>query len=191
MLVILKMEDKIVEFLLTVGNLKKVKRTGWLLKGIKMPESVAEHSYRVAVMAMVLSKGTDLNQPKLLKMALLHDLAESLTSDIVWEHGKFSDMEKHKTKYRRELESAKEITSGIDGGDDYFKLMEEFANLGSKEAKFLKEIDKLEMAVQALEYKNSAESSLDEFWENVEKYLKNEKLIKVFMALKSMKDRKE
>lgn len=181
------MEKDIIKFLLEVGKLKKVKRTGWLLKGIKMPESVAEHSLRVAVMAMVLSEGKNLNRLYLLKMALIHDLAESITSDIVWEHGKISDLEKLKTKHKKELESAKMIFSSLEGGEDYFKLLADYLKQESNEAKFLKEIDKLEMGIQALEYEKITEHSLEEFWENIEKYLKDKELIKIFEEIKFLR----
>lgn len=181
------MEKDIIKFLLEVGKLKKVKRTGWLLKGVKMPESVAEHSFRVAIMATVLSGGRDLDGFRLLKMALVHDAAESIISDIVWEHGKISDWEKLKTKHKKELKSAKKIFSTLEKGEEYFGLIADYLKQESKEAKFLKEIDKLEMALQTLEYENIAEHSLEEFWENIEKYLKDKELIKIFEEIKSLR----
>ncbi|MBI4980209.1 HD domain-containing protein [Candidatus Woesearchaeota archaeon] len=181
------MISPITKFLLEVGKLKKVKRTGWLLKGISSPESVAEHSFRVAVMAMTLSEGRDLDRFYLLKMALIHDIAESITTDLVWEHGKISDLEKLKSKHQKELKSAKEIISGLSSEEDYFVIIDDYINRRSQEAKFLKEIDKLEMAIQTLEYEEVAGGSLDEFWENVEKYLKDEQLVGILGELKSIR----
>jgi putative hydrolase of HD superfamily len=177
-------EKNIIRFLLEVGKLKKVKRTGWLLKGIKEPESVAEHSLRVAIMAMILSDERDLDKFRLLKMALIHDLAESIISDIVWEHGKISDFEKLKTKHKKELNAATEICSKIPNGNEFFSLIEDYLNKKSKEAKFLKEIDKLEMVIQALEYEHDSDHSLEEFWENVEEYIKDKGLVKIYEQLK-------
>src|SRR5579863_4506443 len=72
------------DFFYLVSELKKVPRKGWISKvGIERPESVADHSYGTAMMAMVLSDSHTLDTEKILKMALLHDLAESITGDFM------------------------------------------------------------------------------------------------------------
>ena len=92
----------LIKFLKIVGKLKKVKRTGWLVAGIKNPESVAEHSYRLAVLSMVLGKKFNLNTEKLIKMSLIHDLAEGEVGDLVLERGQKQVMSpKKKLKLRR------------------------------------------------------------------------------------------
>ena len=50
---------------------------------MKDSESVAEHSYMMSVMAMVLSDTKDLNTEKILKMSILHDWAESKIGDFM------------------------------------------------------------------------------------------------------------
>src|SRR3989338_4168161 len=79
--------QKLFEFFKTAGRLKKIKRTGWVLKGVKNAESVADHTFRVALMCLVLGKNRKLNLLKLLEMALVHDLAESVIGDIRVERG--------------------------------------------------------------------------------------------------------
>ena len=68
--------EGILEFLRAVGGLKGLTRRGWLEAGIKNPESVAEHSYRTAVLAMILADLQGLDAEKAIRMALLHDMAE-------------------------------------------------------------------------------------------------------------------
>ena len=64
-------------------HLKTIPRSGWQKKlGIKRPESVADHAFGVAAIAMILSDSKRLDSAKVLKMAILHDLAESLTGDL-------------------------------------------------------------------------------------------------------------
>ncbi|MBI4175945.1 MAG: HD domain-containing protein [Candidatus Aenigmarchaeota archaeon] len=66
-----------------------------VLSKIKYPESVAAHSYGTAVLAMVLAKKLNVNQERLIKMALIHDLAESIIGDIPMEYienGKVSEI---------------------------------------------------------------------------------------------------
>ena len=71
------------DFFYIVSELKKTPRKGWKDKvGIEHPESVADHSYSAAVMAMVFSDLKKLDTKKILKMALLHDLSESITGDF-------------------------------------------------------------------------------------------------------------
>jgi putative hydrolase of HD superfamily len=71
------------DFLKTTIKLKTVPRQGWINKlGIKDPESVADHCYSMAVMAMVFSDLKKLDTEKIIKMTLLHDLAEAITGDL-------------------------------------------------------------------------------------------------------------
>jgi len=72
------------EFFFQIAELKKLPRSGWKIKlGLKNSESVAEHSYMMSVMSMVLSDMKSLNSEKVLKMAILHDWAESKIGDFM------------------------------------------------------------------------------------------------------------
>ena len=71
----------ILDFFKNALNLKNISRQGWIDKlSIKHPESVADHSYSMAIMAMVISDLENHDSEKILKMVLLHDLAESKIS---------------------------------------------------------------------------------------------------------------
>ena len=71
------------DFFEIVINLKNVPRKGWTNKlKIKNPESVADHSFSMALMAMILSELHKLDTKKILEMALLHDLVESIVGDF-------------------------------------------------------------------------------------------------------------
>lgn len=76
------MAAKILKFLEEAGKLKAVPREGWRMRGIKECESVAEHTFRVAFIAMLLSEMEKCSMQKALKMALLHDLPESRVGDL-------------------------------------------------------------------------------------------------------------
>ena len=81
---IIGINKMIEEFFQKVLELKNVPRQGWKEKlEIINPESVAEHSYSTAVISMILSDLEGLNTEKIIKMALLHDLAESIIGDII------------------------------------------------------------------------------------------------------------
>lgn len=162
----------ILEFFKTVGNLKRIKRTGWVLKGIKEAESIADHTYRVAVMCMILGKKRRLDMRKLLDMALIHDLGETATSDIRYEEGgKVIASEKAKNTIEDDI--LVRIFPATGNGDFYLSLWREFRDQSSPEARFLKQVEKLEMALQALEYGEfgTKKALLDEFFENARKYI--------------------
>jgi 5'-deoxynucleotidase YfbR-like HD superfamily hydrolase len=72
----------LINFMKYVSKLKEVKRTGWVRNNIDNPESVADHSFSAAILGSLLCP-EDLNKEKVMKMLLYHDLAESVTGDIV------------------------------------------------------------------------------------------------------------
>ena len=72
----------ILDFFKNALNLKNISRQGWIDKlSIEHPESVADHSYSMAIMGMVISDLENYDSEKMLKMILLHDLAESKIGD--------------------------------------------------------------------------------------------------------------
>ena len=68
-------------FMRIVGQLKNVKRTGWVNSGVNLPESVADHMYRMSMMSFLITDQA-VNRDRLIKICLVHDLAESLVGDI-------------------------------------------------------------------------------------------------------------
>src|SRR3989338_9681797 len=83
------MKNKYLDFFKTVGKSKRLPRTGWVREGVKNPESIAEHSFRVGVLAMVLADKLGVNKEKLMKMALLVNLGELATGDMVTARGEY------------------------------------------------------------------------------------------------------
>lgn len=130
------------ELLLEALKLKSLPRTGWLRAGIENPESVAAHSWGVAWLCMILCP-KELNKLKVLEMALIHDLAEVRIGDITPYDG-IDVAEKHK------MESAAfvEMTEPLYNRQHLRNLWNE----QSAEADFVKQMDKLDMALQAQEY---------------------------------------
>jgi len=73
----------LLKFLTESGKLKTIPRSGWVLRGVKNPESIAEHTFRVALMAWTLGRQKhNFNIEKLIKIALVHDLCEVYAGDI-------------------------------------------------------------------------------------------------------------
>ena len=78
----MKPED-LLELMGFVGKLKELERTGWAMRGVKRPESVADHSFGTAILSMILAKDEGLDVGKAAMMALVHDLPEAVVGDIV------------------------------------------------------------------------------------------------------------
>ncbi|NJE04481.1 HD family hydrolase [Thermococcus sp. MV11] len=153
----------LLDLLLEAGNLKRLPRTGWLLRGVPNPESIADHSYRVALITLFLAdelkvKGVDVNVERALKMALLHDLAEARITDIPLTAQYYID------KGKAEKKAAMELFIKTPKPGEYFRLWREYEEELSLEGRLVKFADKLEMLIQAYEYERAGFSNLDEFW---------------------------
>ena len=179
--------DSIIKILSKAGALKGVKRTGWVLKGVENVESVADHTWRMALLIMLLANDK-LDKLKLLEMNTVHDLGEIRVGDIKWETGR-KVISSPRVKHRDEMKVMQGIFKNHKNKDKYINLLKEFNEQKTPEAKFLKQIDKLEMALQALEYEQEGYPPhlFDEFWENAEKYLEGEELEPIFRRLQDLR----
>ena len=137
------------EFFFQIAGLKKLPRSGWKIKlGLDDSESVAEHSYMMSVMSMVLADMKSLNSEKVIKMSILHDWAESKIGDFMPDeigYDKKSELENYAMTEILELLPQK-IQS------DYQDMWNEFLVRNTPEARLVHELDKLEMALQAKIY---------------------------------------
>ena len=178
---------KLIKIFKAAGVLKTIPRTGWLLKGVKEAESVADHTWRMSLLIMLLAP-KKLDKTKLLEMNTVHDLGEIGIGDIKWETGK-KVITDQKIKHKDEIKVMKKIFGNYSQGNKYVELLKEFNEQKTPEAKFLKQIDKLEMAIQALEYEEAGHEAkdLDEFWQNAEKYLEGQSLEPIFRQLQKMR----
>lgn len=174
---------KFLDFIRTVGNLKRIKRSGWVRIGVKSPESVADHVFRTTILALVLGKDLEVNADKLVKMSLVHDLAECLVGDLVVDRGG-KTVGSLKDKHQKEAIAIRKIFRGLPQGNKLISLWVEYEHQETQTSKVLKELDKLEMALQALEYETEVESeTLDEFWESARKYIQSSRVRKLFREI--------
>ena len=145
------------EFFKTAANLKKISRQGWIDKlSMKNPESVADHSYSMAIMGMVISDLKHYNSEKILKMILLHDLAESKIGDYT--PGQISKIEKHELENNAFEDIVKNLPETI--RSNYVEIWNEYQKENSTESKIVHQIDGLEMVLQAKMYQK--EGSLED-----------------------------
>jgi putative hydrolase of HD superfamily len=154
---------RLVSFLLSAGAMKKLPRTGWLLAGIKDCESVADHSFRVVVIALLLGDLIDgVDRDRLLRMAVLHDLPESIVTDLplraVQAMGRDAKRQAERSAWGGLLPANQVL-------DDWRAVWDEFEEGVTLEARLARVADKLEMLLQAYEYERTGFRNLDDFWD--------------------------
>ncbi|MDQ1728724.1 MAG: hypothetical protein QOD33_849 [Pyrinomonadaceae bacterium] len=158
--------------LIELQRLKRLERTGWMLRGLPQgTESVASHSFGVGVTAMMLAdevskRGVEINCERVLRMALLHDWAET----------RVGDMPKTATAYfgagvRRTAETAAfaDIVKDARAGEEYRSLYHEYEQRETLEARLVKAADVIDLLVQAYALERAGAQGLDEFWEVADK----------------------
>lgn len=172
----------ILDFFHTSANLKKIPRQGWIDKlSIDKPESVADHTFSMAMMGMIFSDLENYNTEKFLKMILLHDLAESVTGDMTLEQ--ISKEEKTVLENNTMKKILNDLPASLQ--KQYGILWEEYQSNNSKEAKVVHQIDRLEMALQAKIYSNEGHSTekLDSFFNSARNEITDPKLSELFRKI--------
>ncbi|KAF3337339.1 HD domain containing protein isoform X1 [Carex littledalei] len=152
-----------IDFLTLCHRLKTTKRKGWINQGIKGPESIADHMYRMAIMTLIAPDLPNIDRERCIKIAIVHDIAEAIVGDITP-----SDGVPKAEKSRLEKEALDEMCRILGGGlraDEIKELWAEYENNSSIEASIVKDFDKVEMILQALEYETAEHGKiLDEFF---------------------------
>ena len=145
--------DGVLAFLREAERLKTVKRSGWT--SIGETESVAEHTWRLCLMAMVLygrSDGIDL--ARLLRMCLIHDLGEAIGGDVP-APAQLSSRPKAEQERADLLSLVAPLPDGV--RQEIVELWDEYEAATSPEARIAKGLDKLETILQHTQGRNPAD----------------------------------
>ena len=138
--------DNLIEY---IFKLKNIKRTGWISKAkILRAESVADHSYSLTALSMVFSDFLGLDTEKVMKMCIIHDLAESIIGDYMPDEISIEE------KQIKEDNAMKIILSSFPDKIAllYSNIWKEYCLNQTKEACLVKQLDKVEMFLQAKRY---------------------------------------
>ena len=167
--------ERLIDVFLEAANLKRVPRTGWGMRGVTPVESVAEHSFGVAFVALALAdclrssargtgdeSATPLDLEKILIMALLHDLAEVRLTDLPSSAVRLIP---RSIKSRAEAGVVVDMLGSLPSGSRLANLWQEFEDESSPEGRLVRDADKLEMMIQCLRYEMAGHRGLDEFWQ--------------------------
>ncbi|XP_075059117.1 5'-deoxynucleotidase HDDC2 [Mixophyes fleayi] len=176
----------LLQFMKCVGQLKRVPRTGWVYRKVEKPESVSDHMYRMAVMAM-LAEDKTLNKDRCIKLALVHDMAECIVGDIAP-----ADNISKEEKHRQEKDAMEHLSHLLseDMKKEVYELWEEYEHQSSAEAKFVKELDQCEMILQALEYEELEKrpGRLQDFFNSTAGKFKHPEIVQLVSAIYEERD---
>ena len=125
--------ERIANFFLEAFSLLKLKRSHYQV--IPATDSVAEHSFLTAIIGMILASLEKVDEAKVIKMCLLHDLAEARTGDLNFLNQLYA--------CASEKEARQDQLKGLPIEQEALNLLEEFETRETKEAKIAKDADNL------------------------------------------------
>lgn len=154
--------EAVVDAALKIGQLKRLFRQGWLKRGVPSDrcESVADHSFAVALLALTAPCEVPFDRTRAALLALVHELGEVYAGDITPVDGVGPE-----EKRRRERESLARVIEGLDEQTAALlaALWEEFETGDTREARFVRQLDRLEMGMQAAVYRAEGFQRMEEF----------------------------
>lgn len=157
----------VLSFLEKIGVMKTMYRAGWGMCGIKTPESIADHCFRVSMFSMIVADvlsnaGKDIDTEKIIKISLLHEVAESQIGDIPYPALKYIPEDIKSKAEEKAVESMFEDFGELKGY--YLGLWKEFECRTSLEGHIVQVCDKMECMMQVNEYEKLGYRGFDEFW---------------------------
>jgi putative hydrolase of HD superfamily len=173
-----------------INHLKQLYRQGWLQAGIprEQCETVAEHCFGMALLAWLLVEGglaPGVDRDRALRMILAHELGEIYTGDVIPAEG----MPKEE-KHRREWAALERICARLPQEMDFLTLWEEFEQGASPEARLARQLDRLEMALQALIYERAGlaqGAAMDGLYASAGEMLRDSPWAEMFATLCSLR----
>lgn len=194
--------DALIDALETMIRLKEVRRTGWVLRGVTDAESVADHAWGTAQLCLALAP-EDVNVARAVMIALVHDLAEVVTGDIPRRAAPGAQHPSPETKEAMERRALHAMAG--EERDGFFPrgrlrqirhLWEEYAAGTSREAQFVRDMNLIDMCLQAVIYEGDRRydpaagrehfpdyEALDEFFETCRDRFSTDTGRKLYQAL--------
>ncbi len=160
--------ERLLDSLIELQMLDRIPRTGFLQRGVVEPESVAEHSFQLALLVWAVLRREPPGGPwrleHALELALLHDIAEVRTGDIPRSANSALPRE---AKKKAELKIFLELLEPT--GDDAAELAQELVTATSPEARLVKACDRLQLLIKAHVYESQGYLGASEFWSTAER----------------------
>ncbi|MFE7114435.1 HD family hydrolase [Streptomyces sp. NPDC057654] len=168
-------------YLMEMGALKRAKRSGWWIVGVKDPETIAEHSFRTAVIGSVLAMLEGADPAKVALLCTFHDTQETRVGDIPWIGRRYLKAAKNEDVTADQLADAHpSVTAGIRA------VVEEYETGDSLEVMVAHDADKLECMIQGIEYLEQGYSNAQEWIDTTRAKLKTASAIELADAAQDM-----
>jgi putative hydrolase of HD superfamily len=191
----LKSSLNLLNFFSEIGKLKRMPRRGWVSRGVKNPESISAHSFRLAIMAWVFGKKTPgLNSEKIIKLALVHDLTKVYAVDttpydkILVRKEDFKRLKKgiFYRDYKNESIALNKLDVKLPNclKKELIACWNDYQRGLSKEGKFIRQVSRIENLLQALEYwKKNKNFPIEPWWEEARQLIKEPVLAEFMKTL--------
>lgn len=173
------------EFVETVMRLKDETRTGWAERGVSSPESVAAHTFGTAFLTWLLGDDDD---GRAIKMALVHDIHESISGDIP-----SGGLDEDALEEKKDVEAAAfaELLAAADSDvGEMEALWQEYEERETETARFVKDMDLLDLVLQAYIYEKDdrydagafmqEHGAMDEFFAHARERIRTDTAKQVF-----------
>jgi putative hydrolase of HD superfamily len=161
--------EAIAAFGYELGLLKRVRRTGWWHAGVRDPESVAEHTMRTAHLAALIAAEEGADPARAAFLALWHDTQETRTGDLPHTATAYLTRPDPRQITADQTEQLPERSRGM-----VREAVDEYESRQTLEARCAKDADKLEMLLQAIEYRDTGVQRVDGWIESARKDLKTD-----------------
>lgn len=156
--------QKLLDLLLELETLDRVPRSGFFLRGISDCESIAEHTFHVAALVWLLAPSEPgLDRARAVELALVHDLAEVRVGDLPRIAAKYFPPG---AKHEAERKAIGDLLAPAD--PETIELYLDYERSGSREARFVRACDRLQLLLKAAVYEGWGHGGMAEFWDRAE-----------------------
>jgi putative hydrolase of HD superfamily len=201
---------EIINFLLEVSKLKTEPRSGWVLAEVKKPETIAEHSFRVAIVSWIFAEREKLNVKRAILIALFHDICEVYAGDItpfIYYPNLPNDREKRKKmlmkwvrltkeeklkrgqmKFKKEKKGLQDLIKPLtsDLKNEIFSFWLDYERGISKEGKFVNQLNRIETLLQSIDYFGTKDvKTRTNWWEWTEEIVDDPLLLKFLKTIQN------
>jgi len=182
-----------IEFLIQAYALKDTVRTGWTLRGVDRPESVGDHAWGTALLCLLAGPAAGVDVARCVSMAVVHDLAECITGDFPALQDTISAEDKARLEAQA-METLARLCTPLSGLapdiSNVQALWQEYEARQTPEALLVRDLNLVDMALQALVYETQRRqgTSLKEFFVTTEARLATATGRRLFQAIAERRD---
>ncbi len=172
----------VVEFILEAGALKRVPRSGWSVLGIDSPESVADHSFRCAVIGYMIAHMENVSVYRVLLMTLFNDIHEARITDLHKMAQRYIDAEAAEdASFEHQMDPLPKVIK-----DEMTDIRGDYRQQDSPESIIARDCDILECLIQAKEYTEHGHKGAALFMTKAPKHLKTKSAKSLWQLAQSM-----